>query len=79
MDGRELQPYPRIAFQSVGMFVRGQYDIYTAVPFLLIGLGMGTLLALLLAPRPRISAQELMARQRKAKERFADRLERASA
>jgi len=46
--------------------VRDQYDIYTAVPFLLIGLGMGTVLALLLAPRAGISAQELMARQRKA-------------
>jgi len=59
--------------------VRDQYDIYTAVPFLLIGLGMGTVLALLLAPRAGISAQELMARQRKAKERFADKLERAHA
>jgi len=59
--------------------MRSQYDIYTAVPFLLIGLGMGAVLALLLAPRPGIGMHELIARQRRAKERLADNLRRASA
>jgi hypothetical protein len=61
--------------------MRDQYDISTAVPFFLIGLGMSTVLALLSAPHPAISAQELMARQRHAKKglAIANQRERASA
>jgi hypothetical protein len=65
------------------LFVRYQYDISTAVPFFLIGLGMGTVLVLLLAPHPAISAQESMARPRHARKglaiAIANQRERASA
>jgi|HubBroStandDraft_3_1064219.scaffolds.fasta_scaffold187888_3 hypothetical protein len=34
-------------------FSRGQYDLPTAVTFLMAGLGIGSLVAMLLAPSPK--------------------------
>lgn len=38
--------------------MRTEYDIYTAVTFLMVGLGVGAVVALMLAPRPRVSFGE---------------------
>jgi hypothetical protein len=38
------------------------YDSYTAVTFLMVGLGVGALLAIVLAPRIRRRSQNLMSK-----------------
>jgi hypothetical protein len=50
--------------------MRNEYDSHTAITFLLVGLGMGALLALFLVPHPGLAAlqqdaaQELMTARR---------------
>jgi hypothetical protein len=56
------------------IFMRNEYDSHTAITFLLVGLGMGALLALFLAPHPGLAAQQ----QDAAPELMAARRERVA-
>jgi hypothetical protein len=37
----------------------GEYDLYSAITFLLVGLGIGSLLAIVYKPKPRLAPEEI--------------------
>ena len=37
--------------------MKNEYDLYSAVTFLLVGLGIGSVLAIVLSPRQRVARQ----------------------
>jgi hypothetical protein len=58
--------------------MKSEYDLYSAVTFLLVGLGIGSVLAIFFNPKQRVALEEINSRrtaglqpQKEAKERAA--------